>query len=144
MLKLNRETDYAIRVVLALAKYPPESIIPSHSIRAEMNLPKALSIQIISQLAQRKVLNTYPGRKGGIQLAITPDKINLYEIVEIMEGPIILSECLEEDHDCELSTGCPVQGRWIKLQSLVEKELKDINFQDLIKSIPQTSILDVK
>jgi Rrf2 family protein len=144
MLKLNRETDYAIRVILALAKYPPGSIIPSQSIRDEMNLPEALSIQIISHLAHQNILKTYPGRKGGIQLAISPEKVTLHDIVEIMEGPIILSECLEEDHHCDLSPSCPVQKRWIKLQFKVVKELREINFQDLIKDTPHISNLDVK
>lgn len=144
MLKLNRETDYAIRVVLALAKYPPGSIIPSQNIREEMDLPEALSIQIISHLAHKKIIKTYPGRKGGIQLASKPADISLHDIVENMEGPIILSECLQEGHYCDLSPNCPVQGRWIKLQTLVEEELKGISFDDLIKDIPRWDILDVK
>jgi len=144
VLKLNRETDYAIRVVLALAKYPPGSIIPSQTIREEMDLPEALSIQIISNLAHNKIIKTYPGRKGGIQLANSPSEINLHDIVEIMEGPITLSECLQEGHYCDLSPSCPVQGQWIKLQNLVEEELKGISFEDLIKDIPRWDNLDVK
>ena len=144
MLKLNRETDYAIRVVLALAKYPPGTIVPSQNIREEMDLPEALSIQIISHLAHQQIIKTYPGRNGGIKLAKTPDEISLYDIVECMEGPIILSECLQKDHYCDLSSSCPVQGRWFQLQSLVENELKGISFDDLIRDIPRWDNLDVQ
>jgi Rrf2 family protein len=144
VLRLNRETDYAIRVILALANYPQDSIIPSQAIREEMDLPEALSIQIISHLAHEKLINTYPGRNGGIQLAKSPDKITLLDIVRIMEGPVVLSECLEEGHDCVLSPNCPVQGYWVNLQSLVEEELNKKSFADLVKDIPKLEAVDVQ
>ena len=91
MLRISRETDYAIRVILALAKYPPDRIVPSAVIREEMHLPESLSLQIISRLAHLQLINTYPGRKGGIQLAHPPGEINLYQVVSGMEGPLVLS-----------------------------------------------------
>lgn len=137
MLRLNRETDYAIRVILALAKYPPGQIIPSGVIRQEMFLPESLSIQIISHLAHLGLINSFPGRKGGIQLAKQPSEISLYDVVRGMEGPLILSECLEEEHQCQLAPGCPVQGYWIDLQSRVIEQMREMDFQKLLKTSPQ-------
>jgi Rrf2 family protein len=144
VLRLTRETDYAIRVILALANYPQDSIIPSQTIREEMDLPEALSIQIISHLAHQKIINTYPGRNGGIQLAVSPDRITLLDVVRVMEGPVVLSECLEEGHDCQLSPSCPVQGYWFKLQILVEEELNGKSFADLVKDISKLEAVDVQ
>ncbi len=58
-----------------------------------MQLPRSLSLQTISRLENRKLLNTYPGRNGGIRLAHSPADISLLEIINAREGPIILSEC---------------------------------------------------
>ena len=144
MLRLNRETDYAIRVILALAKYPPGEIVPSGVIRQEMLLPESLSLQIISHLAHLGLINSYPGRNGGIQLANPPSEISLYDVIRGMEGPLYLSECLEEDHHCQLAPECPVQGYWKGLQHKIEGELKQANFMKLVETIPQPTTQQVK
>lgn len=144
MLRINRETDYAIRVILALANYPPGDLISSAVIQEEMKLPKALSLQIISKLSHLNLIHSFPGRNGGIQLARLPEEITLYEIVKGMEGEILMSECLEEEHHCELSPDCPVQGYWVKLQDLVTRELQSANFKFLLEEMLHSSIVDVK
>lgn len=144
MLRFNRETDYAIRVILALAKYPPGEIIPSGVIRQEMFLPKSLSLQIISRLAHLDLIKTYPGRKGGIQLAHPPSEINLYDVISGMEGPLFLSDCLEGTLLCPLAPDCPVQEYWKKLQGKIEQELRRADFEKLAKTTPHSTTMPVK
>ena len=144
MLRISRETDYAIRILLALAKYPPDGVIPSAVIRDEMDIPESLSLQIVSRLAHLNFINTYPGRKGGIQLAVDPVELNLHQVISDYQGPLILSECLDETHECSLASTCPVQKSWIKVQSVLEKELSGINFQDLVEDIPNKRAEKVK
>jgi Rrf2 family protein len=144
MLRFNRKTDYAIRVLLALAKYPPGEIIPSGVIREKMYLPKSLSLQIISRLAHLELINSYPGRSGGIQLAHPPAEITLYDVITGMEGSISLSACLEEDHQCQLEPDCTIQAYWKRLQGTVERELKQANIQQLSKDFSLSAIEKVK
>jgi len=144
MLRFNRETDYAIRVILALAKHAPGEIIPSGEIQQEMLLPKSLSLQIISRLVHLNLIRSYPGRKGGIQLAHPPAEISLYDVILGMEGPLSLSECLEEDHHCQLEPDCPVHGYWVSLQSKIVQELKEADFQQLVESTPHPIEKQVK
>jgi len=133
LLRINRETDYAIRVILALAEYPGEEIVPSSVIRQQMQLPESLSLQIISRLAKLHLINSYPGRNGGIQLAQPPSEISLLDVIQAMEGPLVLSDCLDESHTCSLAPTCPVQRYWIGLQSRIEGELAKVNFQELLE-----------
>jgi Rrf2 family iron-sulfur cluster assembly transcriptional regulator len=137
VLRINRETDYAIRVILALADHPAGEIVPSAEIRQRMQLPESLSLQIISQLSKLHLVNSYPGRNGGIQLAHPPSKISLLNVIEAIQGPIILSECLEDGHTCGLAPGCPVQCYWIGLQNRIEADLAGVSFQELLeKKLP--------
>jgi len=52
MLKINRQTDYAVRVVLALAKRGEGSRLSSAEIQQEMLIPQALMGRIVAQLAR--------------------------------------------------------------------------------------------
>jgi len=50
MTSINRQTDYAIRVILALAKHPPMTRMSTSQIRDEMLIPPALSQRIVCLL----------------------------------------------------------------------------------------------
>jgi Rrf2 family protein len=144
MLRISRETDYAIRILLALARYPGGEIIPSAVIREEMEIPESLSLQIVSRLAHLNFIHTYPGRNGGIQLAVDPGELNLHQVISAYEGPLILSECLDEGHPCNLAPECPVQRSWIKIKKTLQRELEDINFQQLVNEAFEENKLDVQ
>jgi Rrf2 family protein len=144
VLRISRETDYAIRVLLALAKLPRDEIVPSAVIRMEMRLPESLSLQIISRLANLKFINTYPGRNGGIQLAHPPEDISLLAVIQALEGPILLSDCLGDEHPCQLAPDCTVQDFWIQLQGKIESELQAVNFENLAAKKQQNLVEDVQ
>lgn len=144
MLRISRETDYAIRILLALAKYPEGEIIPTALIREKMEVPESLSLQIVSRLAHLGLINTYPGRNGGIQLAIHPSDLNLHQVISTYQGPLILSECLDESHLCNLAPTCPVQKSWIKIQGVLEKELTGVSFQDLVDDFRKKAAQNVE
>lgn len=131
MFRINREADYAIRVIVALAKQPPETIISSALVRREMLIPTALSQRIVAKLAKSGLINTYPGRNGGIQLAHPPSEITLCQVVEIFDGPVIVSDCLTKSDACAFSGDCPVQHRWGRLRAVIVKELESTSFDEL-------------
>jgi len=144
VLRVNRETDYAIRIILALAKYSPDEIVPSARIREQMEVPKSLSLQIISRLAKLQLIHTYPGRNGGIQLAHAPSRISLLDVIKAMEGPLSLASCLDNNQECSLAPGCTVHRYWIGLQARIEEDLASINFQELLKNKLPTPSSDVQ
>ncbi len=131
MLRITKKTDYAIRVLLALARRAPHSRVPSAEIQQEMLIPAALSQRIIAQLARGGLIYTHPGRDGGIQLSRPPAEISLLEVVELFEGPVLLSECLGRDEDCPFQAHCPVRKRWGRLQAILRSEMAAIRFDEL-------------
>ena len=84
MIQINRQTDYAIRIILALSKHPPGTRKSTSEIRDEMLIPPALSQRIVADLARGNFIQTFPGRDGGIQLARPAEKINLLQVNKIL------------------------------------------------------------
>jgi Rrf2 family protein len=149
MFRVNRQTDYAIRVVLALAKLPPGSRLSSSVIGKEMLIPAAFLTRIVAQLAQANFVHTFPGRGGGLQLSRPAEDITLKDILELMEGPMLLSECMLNEQACPFEGSCPVRKRWSRLQAVILEELaetkiselaQEANTSQLIHSIPPTAI----
>jgi Rrf2 family protein len=131
MFRVNRQTDYAIRVVLALARQPQGTRLSSFEIGKEMLVPAAFLSRIVAQLAQAGLVLTFPGRGGGLQLSRPPDEITLRDVVELMEGPFLLSECMLGEQACPFEGACPVRTRWSRLQNVILVELGNTKFSEL-------------
>jgi Rrf2 family protein len=133
MLKINRQTDYAVRVILALAQQGEGARLSSGEIQKAMLIPAALMPRIVAQLARQGLLNTFPGREGGLMLPRPAAQITLRDVVEAFEGPILLSECLQAkgEDDCPFRTNCPVSPKWGRVQVAMLREMAAITFESL-------------
>jgi len=135
MLRINRQTDYAVRVVLALAKRGEGARLSSTDIQQEMLIPKAFMTRIVAQLSREGLINTFPGREGGLMLPRPASQITLRDVVEAFEGPILLSACLQAkgEDDCPFRTNCPVSPKWGRVQVAMMREMASITFEGLAK-----------
>jgi Rrf2 family protein len=133
MLKINRQTDYAVRVLLALAKHGEGTRLSSGQIQREMLIPPALMPRIAAQLARAELIITFPGREGGLMLSRPAAQVTLRDVVEAFEGPILLSECLRArgEDDCPFRTNCPVSPKWGHVQVAMLREMAAITFESL-------------
>lgn len=135
MLRINRQTDYAMRVMLSLAKKPIGTRLSSAKIQREMQIPKAFVSRIVAQLSSNGLLRTYAGRDGGLELPRPAGEISMRDVVEAFEKPVLLSECLKPngEEDCPFLNTCPVRPKWGRIQEAMLKEMAAINFEDLAK-----------
>ena len=131
MIRINRQTDYAVRLILSLARREEGKRVSTAEIRKEMLIPPALAQRIVADLARGNFILTFPGRDGGLLLSRPPREINLRQIVEHFEGKFFISDCLVDGGDCPFDNKCPVRFRWTRLQSQIIKELEQITFEEL-------------
>ena len=133
MLKINRQTDYAVRIVLFLAKREQGARVPTSEIQREMLIPPALIQRIVADLSAGGFVTTQAGRDGGITLAHLPAELTLLQVVEYFEGPIFLSDCVVKPEECPFSTLCPVTRRWARLKNIIREELERTTFAELVE-----------
>ena len=133
MLRINRQTDYAVRVVLALAQQPEGTRISTKKIGKTMLIPQNFLPRIVAKLAQSKIITTFAGRDGGLELGDSPEKITLRDVVEVFEGPLLLSECMLDNDFCPFESACAIRSRWARLQNVILEELASTTFLDLAK-----------
>ena len=133
MLRINRQTDYAVRVLLALAKRGEGTRLSSATIQQEMLIPVAFLPRIVAQLARADLLKTFPGRDGGLMLPRPASQITLKDVVEAFEGPILLSQCLQVkgEDDCPFQSNCPVRLKWGRVQMAMMREMAAVTFESL-------------
>jgi Rrf2 family protein len=131
MLRINHRTDYAIRVMLSLARREPGARLATQVVQEEMQIPRPFLRRIIADLSHVGLVNTFAGPNGGLELARPAKTIHLRHIWEAIEGPISISECLSGSNACPLKAGCLVKGHWCRLQSLIIQELESTRLDQL-------------
>ena len=70
MLRINRQTDYAVRVILALSKKEPNKRVPTAEIGREMLIPPSLLQRIVAELAGGGFILTQAADPRGRALVI--------------------------------------------------------------------------
>ena len=133
MLRINRQTDYAVRVILALANREADVRLSSSVIQKEMLIPQTYMARIVAQLAAAGLVKTFAGRDGGLQLPRPAAQITLKDVVEAFEGPLLLSDCMHagSEEECPFETNCPVRSKWGRVQLAMLREMASISFAAL-------------
>jgi Rrf2 family protein len=133
MLRINRQTDYAVRVIIALANREADTRLASAVIQKEMLIPQTYMARIVARLAAAGLVKTFAGRDGGLQLPRPAAKITIRDVVEAFEGPLLLSDCMHpgSEDECPFETNCPVRSKWGRVQAAMLREMASISFADL-------------
>lgn len=131
-MQITRQADYAVRAVLHLARAGNSERAATSSIAKEQNIPPSFLAKIISQLSIAGLLHTSRGARGGVTLAREPKDITLLEVVEAIDGPIQLNECVANDGACTFEEGCPIRPVWCDAQDELVKRLKGTSFADML------------
>ena len=131
-MQITRQADYAVRAVLHLARAGNVERSATGTVAREQNIPPSFLAKIISQLSIAGVLHTSRGARGGVTLARDARDITLLEVVEAIDGPIQLNECVENNGICSFEENCPIRSVWCEAQDELVTRLKNTNFGDLM------------
>ncbi|NJC97281.1 MAG: Rrf2 family transcriptional regulator [Anaerolineales bacterium] len=131
-MQITRQADYAVRAIMHLARVGNSERSATSTIAKEQNIPPSFLAKIISQLSIAGLLHTSRGARGGVTLARDPKDITLLDVVEAIDGPIQLNECVGNDGVCTFDENCPVKPVWCDAQDELVRRLKGTNFADIL------------
>ena len=131
MFKLNRMTDYAIVVLGVLARQQGE-ILAAAQLAELTGLKQPTVAKVAKTLVAAGLLDTQRGVHGGYRLARHAAVISLVQIVEAMEGPIVVNDRVDESQDpCVVSNCCFMSRNWNRVNLAVRNALSDVSLEDL-------------
>jgi len=123
MLCLSQTTGYAIQALSCLSE-PVCARQHTAEIARCARVPKPYLAKILQALARRGIVHAKRGVGGGVTLARPPDQISLLDIVEAVEGPNWLGECLLNLRDCSTDQACPTHSFWQRVRGEIIAELR--------------------
>lgn len=130
-MQVTKAAEYAVLSALYLAKVG--EICDIGEIAESQKLSFPFTAKTLQKLAHAGILEAKRGRDGGYYLAKPAKKINLLEIIQAVEGPIAISDCLKGDTSCD-AENCQLEPVWGQVQRIILEKLGSITLEDILRS----------
>lgn len=119
---VTRQTDYAVRCVLYLAR-ERDQIASVGEIAEQMQIPKSFLAKILQRLVREGIVESIRGMKGGFRLLKQASEITLLDVFIAIQGVAPVNSCAIDKRRCRMSSGCSVHPVWTELRKEVERRL---------------------
>ena len=118
-MQITRASDYAVRVMIHLAGLPPGSTVRQSVLSQATDVSGHFLSKVLQQLVRSRLIRSQRGSGGGFVLAVPAASVSLLDVVEAIEGPVRLNQCLMEGPSCERKSWCPAHQVWAEAQAAI-------------------------
>jgi Rrf2 family protein len=125
---VKRETDYALRALgelLEAAEFVPVSVLAEQE-----GVPEVFLRKIMQRLNRAGIVESRQGPFGGYRLARPAGEVTLLDVLETVQGPLVMNECFADPGICDRVEFCPVRFRLAELQVELNAQLAEISLAD--------------
>lgn len=129
---VRRNTDYALRLLVNLAKNLHNGPVSTRAASKEEGVPYQLACKLMQKLHKSALVESCMGPKGGFRLGREPSQISLCEVVETIQGPISINKCLMAGGGCQRQGDCGARVKLGELQQYVRDYLNRITLDELL------------
>jgi Rrf2 family protein len=132
-MNINQESDYAFRIVLMLCKEGLDNKLDAKSLSEKGNIPLRFLLKLTRKLTQSGIVKSYRGVNGGYAISKDAKNISLKDVVEAIQGPIIVHRCIYDKEACSANKGghCSIHKALCVVQNNMLNELEKVNFEQL-------------
>ena len=131
-MQLNRSTDYAIQMLLYLAK--AGKTVSSSKLAAAIGVSHRYLLQISAKLRAAGFIRAAHGPSGGLALDKAPDEISLYDVILGMEGIIQTGEICGVPSDEVSKEMLMLKNEYRKVDCMLERVLKEITLARILEA----------
>lgn len=132
---VRRNTDYALRMMVNLARNYEKGPESTRSVAIDEDVPYQLACKLMQRLSKAGFVESCMGAKGGYRLSKMPSQINILEIIETIQGPVSVNRCLLNLGSCKRQGDCPISSRLKGLQEHLNEYLSGINLDELAQNL---------
>ena len=132
MLKLSKKVDYGLIALIHLAQNSERCSWCAREFAQPYNIPAQLMAKILQKMARRGIIKSHQGIHGGYALGRQPDLINVVEVIESIEGPFSITNCISETGYCVQFEKCTIKSPIHLLNDAVHLILKQLTLAQMI------------
>lgn len=134
MLRISRRTEYgllAMRHLVLRGASAAGKPCTAREIAEEHAIPRELLSKVLQRLTQVGLVRSHKGARGGYALAREAVDINVADLVDALDGPVAVVDCLGDDPECSLRDNCCLRSPLERLNGAVRNLLRRVSLAEL-------------
>lgn len=128
----SKATEYALNALVYMADQPEGRQCGVGEIAETLNIPQHFLGKILQDLRKHELVTSTRGRYGGFQLAKSPQKIGVHDVIEALEEIQKYEMCIFDDYECTSDRPCSVICDWNGVKNHITQFLKKNSIADLL------------
>lgn len=141
MIRLSKLTDYGFVLLTRFACSDGESWLTARDLSDSTGLPLPTVSKLLKLFSKNGLLTAQRGVYGGYRLAHDPSSITVAEVIELVDGPIAITECACEGDDsvaCAIEAHCPTRPHWLQITKMIKDALSGVTLLEI-----STPVVDI-
>jgi FeS assembly SUF system regulator len=129
MLRISKLTDYAILVMVELAR--SGEMQSAHEVASRVGVELPTASKVLKLLAGSGLVESFRGANGGYRVNRPAAGISVAEVIAAIEGPIAMTECSIEEGLCSQEDSCGLRGNWQRISLAVAEALQGVSLAEM-------------
>ena len=130
-MKLSTKGRYGARFMVDLAVHYGEGPVLLKDVAGRQELSEKYLGHLVPPLKTAGLVSSSRGAHGGYCLARHPSEITLAEVVEAVEGPLVIVECVKAPDVCTRAATCVTRDVWSEVASTIQGVLGSITLETM-------------
>ena len=146
-MRIPMRVDYGVRALVELAMRYGEGPVQTSVIAYRQGIPEPYLERLMSALNKSGFVHSRRGPQGGHLLARDPGRVNLYEVMQELDGNSSPMDCLTLPTDCMFADSCAQKEIWQSVEESIQQVLESTTLDHLAecqKALIVASDLDVE
>ena len=148
MLRLSKKAEYALMALKDLASRSETEATSAREIAERYGIPVELMAKVLQRLVRRDLLASHHGTRGGYQLARPSGQISVAEVIEAIDGPLSITQCVTVLGNCDQFDTCNIRSPLHRLNDQVIRILSGVtiatmceeDFESLTENLGSTQL----
>jgi len=136
MLRLSKKTDYALLAMRHLAANADRGAVSARELAETYDIPAELLAKVLQKLVRGRLLESHQGIRGGYALAKPAASMSVADVIQAVDGPLMVTACSEVDHSCDQYTKCNIRDPLWRIKDRIVAALAATSVAELAMEMP--------
>ena len=132
-MKISTKGRYGLRTLMDIAVHQAQGPVNLNDIAERQGISAKYLWQIVNLLKTAGFVRGTRGPKGGYVLLRNPAEITLLDVIQILEGPVSLVECVDDPDFCLRTENCVAHSVWEEVSTAIRVALRKITLAEILR-----------